>query len=311
MHGRGSCMLRSTSMAPARSDSAKGTLLIFLETLLWSLFPVFSILSFSSVPPLFSAGITILISSLFFALLLTIKRKWHEVTIRAAWGDIVLSTLFIGIMFYGLVYIGMEHTTAGNTSIMSLMEIFFSFLILGVILKHEEISLPHALGSLCMVAGTLLILMPKASGWHSGDLIVVAATAFAPIGNRYSQRARRRVSAETILFFRSVISGSFLLLLACFLEQSSLSRILSSGWYLLANGLLLMGLSKILWIEGINLIPITKAISLETLAPFLTLLFAFLFLREDVELVQIAGLVPMVVGVSLLTRKPLQQRLAP
>ncbi|MDD5623599.1 MAG: DMT family transporter, partial [Candidatus Peribacteraceae bacterium] len=276
---------------------------IYLSGFLWSLFPVITTLTFSRITPLFSAAISTLLAAVFFAAVLTAKKQWPCLRRRNAWKDILLTSLYIGVIFYGLIFLGIRRTTAGNASIMSLMEILFSFLILGLFLRHEKISVQRVLGGICMAAGALVILLPKASGWHSGDLLVVLATLFPPLGNKYAQQARRVVSAECIMFCRSVISGCFLLLFASLFEPvPTIPALSSSIWFLLVNGLLLLGLSKILWIDGIHLIPITKAISLESITPLFTLLVAFLVLHEPIFAYQILGLLPIMGGIWLLTK---------
>ncbi len=284
------------------SKNQKGELLVFSEALIWSLFPVITILTYTTLMPLQSAAISTLISSMFFAVVLTIRRGWRECA-NAPWKDILLTSLFIGVIFYVLEFTGLKYTTAGNASIMNLMEVFFSFLILSVLWKHETLGPLHVTGALCMVIGAMIILLPKSSGWHPGDLIIMAACAFAPIGNKFAKRARDTVSSEFILFIRSLISGVVLCALAFLTEPTpSFDAVASSGGFLFVNGFLLFGFSKILWNEAVHLIPITKAISLASIAPLFTLIFAYFILHERIQLYQLAAFLPILIGVFLLTR---------
>ena len=288
------------SLSPRR----RGELFILTGTLLWSLFPVVTILTFSRLSTFMAAGLATLVSAAFFAVLLTMKGRWSDFLKKAAWKGMLLTTLYIGIVYYGLVFIGIKFTTAGNASIMSQMELFFAFLLLSVVLKHERISTQQVIGSVSMVLGAVLILLPKASGWHIGDAIIVFATMFPPIGNKHAQSARALVSSEAIMFCRSFFSGIFLLLLGGIIEPlPSIAALSASVPMLLLNGILLLGYSKILWIEGINLIPITEATSICSINPLFTLLFAFLLLHEHVTSVQILGFIPIAVGMLLLIRK--------
>ncbi len=289
-------------MHPTRQGEAN----ILLSALLWSTFPVITILSFGTLPPLFSAGMSTLFAAVFFAAMLTWKNEWPLLLKRAAWRDILQTTLLIGIIFCGLMFVGLKHTSAGNGAILSLMEIFCSFVILGAITRHEPLLPRTIIGGACMVFGALLVLIPKGTGgWQLGDLLIIAATAFAPLGNRATQRARKIVSANVIMFVRSVVSGCFLLLLAWLLEPHPGSGAFFSALsYLLLNGILLLGFSKILWVEGIHRIPITKAISIEAVTPLFTLLVAWLVLLETPSILQILSLVPIATGMWLLTKSP-------
>jgi drug/metabolite transporter (DMT)-like permease len=158
-----------------------------------------------------------------------------------------------------------------------------------------------------MLAGAVIILLPGFSRWQMGDVLIIVATIFGPFGNKHAQQARALVSADCIMFCRSLLSGVFLLLLVFALESlPSREAFVSSLGFLAINGVLLFGLSKILWLEGIHRIPITKAISLGSIAPALTLVIAYFVLHESVSFEQLIGLAPMIAGVYFLThtRKP-------
>lgn len=285
------------------SESRKGETYVLSSALLWSLFPVFTRYTVLSLPPLFTAAIGTGISALFFVFSMTFRHQWRQLLVRSAWKDMLLTTLLIGSLYYAFIFVGIRHTTAGNASIMAMMEVFFSFLILGVLLKHEKIFAHHIAGALFMVIGVLFILLPKASAWQIGDLLVIIATIFAPTGNMYAKRAREKVGSECILLVRSALSSILLLLLAFFFEPlPSFQEIGSSFPLLFLNGFLILGFSKILWIEGAYRIPISKAISLASITPLFTLVFAYLILGEKVTLYQIIGFIPIVVGMYFLTK---------
>ena len=276
--------------------------------LLWGLFPVITVLCFDVLTPVFSAALCTLAAGVFFAVVCTFlytKKPIPLQKIKDALPDILLSTLFIGIFYFGLFFWGLQYTTAGNGSIVSLMEICFSFLILGLILRHEKVDLTHLIGAIFMIAGALFILLPKGSGYHIGDMFILLATAFPPFGNYFVQRARKHVPSAFIMLVRSVLGGLFLLGMAYAMEPPLTTEMLSNAWFLLAiNGFLVMGLSKLFWIETIHHITISKAAALGTMAPFFTLVYAYLFLGEHPTLWQVTGFLPMLIGVALLTQQP-------
>ena len=63
-----------------------------------------------------------------------------------------------------------------------------------------------------------------------------------------------------------------------------------------------MGFSKVIWIESIHRIRISKTISLSSVSPSFTLFFAFLILGDIPTVWQLIGIVPMLLGVYVLTR---------
>ncbi len=288
------------------SDRTRGEFSAFSTAVLWSLFPVVTVLTVSSLSPLFTASISTGLSALFFACMISFRRRWHQLGLRHAWKDMLLATFFIGIVFYTFVFVGYRFTSAGNGAVVGLMEIFFTFLIVNVLLKHERFDPLHGLGALLMVVGALCVLLPnRTESWNTGDLLIFLSTMAPPLGNLYAKRARKTVSAETLMFVRSGVSAPFLLLLAFLFEPIPSFAVLQSSFpYLVFSGVLLLGLSKILWIEAIHRLPIGKTVALTEVGVFLTLLFAYLFLDQPATMKQVVGAVPMMIGLFLLTKKP-------
>lgn len=245
-----------------------------------------------------------LLGALFFAVVLTYRKKWADIMRKEAWGDVLLATVLIAIVYYGLSFAAAQYTSAGNLSIVALMEVCFSFLILGFILRKEKFVPLHLVGAIAMIIGVLVVLSPDITSWNKGDFMMLIATMFPPIGNMGAKRARSIISSEAVMFLRSMASGLFFAIVIPLYEPlPSLQSLLSIVWPLLINGIVLIGFSKLLWMEGLHRVPIPKAITLASLTPVFTLIYAYFFLHEPVHIAQLVGLVPMVVGVHLLTKE--------
>jgi drug/metabolite transporter (DMT)-like permease len=285
------------------TKETQGELLVFVEVVIWSLFPVITILSYGTLTPLYTAVFSVALSSVFFSVVLTVRKKWHELLVREAWFDILMVTLIIGVVYYTLAFVGINHTSAGNASIVALMEVFFSFAIFRS-WKGERLGFKQNTGAFLMVLGAAIILFPKHTHPGIGDLLILLAAAIAPFGNHFSQSARKKVGSVTIMFIRSVLSIFFLLLMAYFFEPMPGREVLIASFgFLIINGIAILGISKLLWIEAIHRIPVTKAISLASIAPAFTLLFAYFFLKDVPTYSQILGFLPILAGIILLTNK--------
>ena len=119
----------------------------------------------------------------------------------------------------------------------------------------------------------------------------------------YQKRAREYCSAETILGFRTVVGFPFVAALAYFLEPTvSYEAFMSALPYifLIATGIYVA--AKIMWIEALNRISITKLSAMLALMPLFTLIFAYLYLGEVPELRQMMGILPVLVGGYLITK---------
>lgn len=277
----------------------QGEILIFLESFLWSFFPIMTLLTVSGISPLYALSLTTLASTFFFGSIVLIQgqwRKWRHITV---WKEFLIMTLLLGILFYFFVFTGLKYTTSGNASIILLMEVFFTFFILRLWGK-EYPPKGHVIGATFMLLGAFLVIFKGTLQLNPGDLLILVGTAIPPIGNYFMQILRKNLDTVSILFLRSLISGIFLLVLSWMIgEITPLSLDLLP--YILINGILLFGFSKILWVEAIHRIPVTKAISLNAITPPLTLLFSYLLLQQIPTIWQICGVLPIIIGVLFLT----------
>jgi len=283
------------------SRERTGELYILTEAALWALFPVITILSFASVSPLVSLGWSTLFSGFFFAFLLTLRKKWKEVMDPRVIFDVLAAAILIGVVYYVLFFIGLQHTSAGNASILALSEIFFSYCLFHLFRRHE-VPAAHLMGALLMVIGAVIVLYPNMSSFKAGDLFIIAACMVAPFGNFFQQRARLTVSSESVLFVRTLVAVPVIFAVAYGTGADPLAAVWDASLIaiLLVNGVFLFGFTKILWMEGIHRISVPKANALASISPLFTLLFAFFLLSDAPTVYQILAFIPMFFGVVLL-----------
>jgi len=285
------------------TQEKKGEMIIFFESILWSLFPVITILSLKNIPPVLSLAWSTLFAAVFFGIMMFFKNGWGELKNKSAMNDILLTTFMLGIVYYFLYFVGLRYTTAGNASIIALTEMFFSFLFFNVWHK-EYFSMDHIYGALLMLVGAIIVLYPNVHNFQIGDLFILSASFIAPFGNFFQRRARKQVKSETILFIRSAISAPVIFGLAYFSKADFASVTLGKTLIFLAiNGFFLLGLSKILWIEAIHRINVAKANAFNSVSPLLTLLFAWILLGDIPTKFQLLSFIPMFFGIVLLSKK--------
>ncbi len=286
---------------PFTSENHKGELAIMSKSVIASFFPIFATITFNSLPTFFSLVLTYIISAGFFAGLISFRHRWHQVWQKQVWVESLYVTLFIGFGYYALYYLGLKHTTPGNASIIVLLEILFSYIFLNL-WKKQFLSRTHLYGAMAMLVGALIILFPKNLTINLGDSFILLATMCAPVGNFYQQKLRKIASSEIILFLRTVLALPFLLLLVNQFESVANSSVKPVIFLLLFNGILHFGLTKMLWIEGIHRLSITKATALNSITPFFTLIFSYLILNQSPTYWQILSLFPICLGIYLLTK---------
>jgi drug/metabolite transporter (DMT)-like permease len=259
-------------------------------------------IGYATVTPIFSLAVMNSFACLGFCILMICQKRWQELRVKEAYLYIIGNALLSGFLYYILVFIGTQKSSAGNASIILLLEVLFAILILKG-KKGERISTRELCGAFLMVIAAAIVGFPEKWVFNSGDILIGLAGIPAVFANICSKQARLHISAVTIMFVRTIIvSLLFWLTTLLFSSMPSLDATFRSLPALFINGFFVIGISRILWIEAINLMPISKANALSSAAPFFTLLAAYFLLGEEPTIRQLTAIVPMVIGLNLLIR---------
>lgn len=282
------------------SEKRVGEIFIAAEVVLWSLFPVVTALSFKGIPALVSLAWCSLFAGLFFGVIVVYRGRWRELAQTAFWKPIAGVIFFTGILYYVLYFTGLVYTTPGNAAIIAQLEVFSAYLFFNVY-RGESFSHEYAIGAALLALGALIVVGKSFTGVNLGDIAVFAAAIVAPLGNYFQRMARAVASSESIMFVRSLVSAAVIGLLSSALgSHTEFNDVLSVMTILVINGVLILGLSKFFWIEGIFRLPVAKCNAFNGVAPLLTLLVAWAVMGTRPDLWQLIALLPMLIGVLLL-----------
>ncbi|WP_457595411.1 DMT family transporter [Hydrogenimonas sp.] len=284
----------------------EGEFYALLLSIIESWFPILTIWAIAYVGAIHTYAYAVTVAVLLFLFLSYRHATLLKLFDVAARRDLLLTALFITLLFL-LLYIGLRYTTAGKMSLIIFLQLLFAYLYFNI-LGSQKMTLLHTLGAFTMGIGALVILFPEEfGGINIGDGLILLAAAVAPVANYYQQRARRYVPSETVLLFRYLFALPLLYLLAHLFEpEPSLKQFLDALPWIVLSGLLVMGLAKILWVEALHRIPITKLSAMTALIPLFTMLFAYLFLGEVPTLRQLLG-VPFIIAGGILITRPAER----
>lgn len=284
------------------SNEKRGILYAWVFAALEGLFPILSIFILKFMGSLYAYAFSITVAMVLFLLYLAYKHKMHELWMKEALYDLFMTALLINLMFV-LIFMGLRFTTAGNMSVIIIMQLFFAYLYFNVF-GHEKLGVLPTIGAFMMALGGMVVVFPEDFKVNVGDMLILLASAVAPIANVYQKRAREYVSSETILAFRNTVAIPILLVLAYFFEQRISEKVLMDALpFILLNGILVFTLAKILWIEALHFTSITKLSAMVSLIPVFTLIFAYFIFGDIPTARQLAGIVPVIAGSLLISQK--------
>jgi len=280
----------------------EGELYALLLSVLESWFPILSIFAINLVGALNTYFYVVVIATAALLTLMGRKEGFGSLFNKEALPDLLWVSIYITTLFV-LVFVGLRYTTAGNMAVILTLQLLFSYLYFNLF-GSEKMTALHTFAAFMMGAGALIILFPQEFRFNRGDLLVLIAAAIAPLANYYQKRARAHVSSLTILTFRNLAALPVLFAAAYFLEGLPVRTDLVAALpYITAVALLIYVLAKILWIEALHRIGVTKLSAMIAFMPLFTLIFAYFVLNEVPTPRQMVGILPILLGAFLITRK--------
>lgn len=289
----------------SRKQIRLGEIYVLLQDVFYGFFPVIIHYAVERVPAIFFAGISTLVAA--FCLLGyeivtgNIRYMLHKKALLYVLGVAV----FIVIIPSLFIFEGTRYTSGLNTSILLQAEIFSAFLICRIYCR-EKITAQKILGVLFMLIGATLVLYNGHFALNKGDLLIIAGVSFYPIGDIFSKKAMKLIPETMVLFMRSLFGGTALLIMSFLFERtwpSFFTITFQNLWPILLSGILVMFISKIFWYEGLKRIEISEAVALGIPAPVFGFLYTIIFLKEIPTLYHVVGLMSIIIGVIIITKK--------
>jgi drug/metabolite transporter (DMT)-like permease len=220
-----------------------------------------------------------------------------------------------GIVAPSLYFAGLQSTSATDATLLANGEIAFTVLIAITFLK-EKLRLLGYIAILFVFIGLFIIttdLHLSSSLFitknYYGDLLILSSTIFWAIDNSISKLAIQRIGVAKAAQLKSLIGGSVLLLisLAVLGTDSLLNSILSATPRVLFSIVLLgtasFGASLYFFLQTIKRLGAVRAILLLSLSSVFGVIFAVLFLGENVSIFQVIAAVIILVGIYLVNRR--------
>lgn len=289
----------SFSRYPERSV---GSLLILAQGVVWGLFPVMPVLLGRTLGP----GATLTFSAAFAAAFL-LPLAFLRGRLRGLWSwpvqrSIFIGSLLIGGIYYGLTLYGLQYTMPGNAALILLTEIVFNT-IFARWHHGERIGTFKAAGIILILCGAVIVLSRGVGAWNPGDWILVLACLFPPYGNWCMQQACKRADSAAVLGIRSAWTILFGLVLAFPLGESiSWNPVRASLGFLAINGIVVLAMSKLLWLEGIKRLFVTDALALSKTSVFWVMIFAWILLGQKPATYQLLAAIPMLIGAWIVAK---------
>ena len=283
----------------------QGEAILLVEVCLWGMFPVFGRAATAYLPPITVIALQTLVAAGVVFLIAVVSGRLKSFIIKGNKRLLLqmgMAVLFNAIGYHVLVLIALSKTTSSNVAILANLEMLFTYLFFTVFLREKH-PVAQFVGALIMLFGALLVIGSLDSlSFSSGEMFIIVATVIAPFGNFFQQKIVKQIPAYILLFWRSLIGGAAMCVLALLLEENAfqMEGIGNALPFIIGAGVICLGFSKVLFLEAMKRLSVAKTVALCQAAPAITLFAAHFFLDEEIGISQIFGFILISFGVIVI-----------
>jgi O-acetylserine/cysteine efflux transporter len=282
--------------------SARDLALILAVVALWGFSFVAIKVGLRELPPFALAALRFLLAAV--PLVFFVRRP------RMPWRFIVAYGFAIGVLQFGLLFLGLKlGMPAGLSSVVILLQVFFT-VGLAIVFLGDELRGEDVLGAVVATLGVVLLgvykLMAGETSTLIGFLLVIAAALAWGIGNVVAKHAATEYHADTfaLVVWSSLVPPLPLALLSFMFEGGPgiLTAIASAGaltWgcvLFLAWGATLFGFASWVWL--LHRYPTARILPFGLLIPVSGLASGAIVLGEALAPLQIAGVALVLLGLA-------------
>ncbi|MDP2926046.1 MAG: DMT family transporter [Nanoarchaeota archaeon] len=287
-------------------NEIRGTLLVLLTAMISGVSIVVNKFFVVKIDPLiFTALRALFIGLIFLIISLYVSKINKQKKInRVSWKYLILIGIIGGGLAFWLFFTGLKITTAGRAAFLHKTLPIYA-VILAVIFLKEKITKKQLIAMLIMLFGLILIELTNVSyDIRIGDLLVLGATFLWAIENTISKKVMLEKESNWVVTFSRMFFGSLVLFAIIFIiGKANLIFSLNSQQiiYIIISGALLF-LYVLTWYWGLKYINLSKASTILLIAPVISLILGFLWLNEQVFILQIIGSILILIGAFVIAR---------
>jgi drug/metabolite transporter (DMT)-like permease len=226
------------------------------------------------------------------------KKNYSLLLLTSLCGAVIAPILF----FYGL-----SNTSASDSSILINGEILFSIL-LAIVFFNEKLIKREIIAVILVLFGIVILTtnMQFSNSFlelNIGNILIVGATLFWALDNNISKIISKTIHIPKIIVLKSLIGGSLLFMLTMVIfgiEEFEVD--IFHIPYLVFAGSMGFGVSLFFFLNGLKRIGTVKTMLLFSTSSIFGMIFATIFLNENITIYQIIAVTVILSGCYLVKR---------
>jgi len=236
------------------------------------------------------------------------KRKWTDN--RKSYFLLLLTSLCGAVIAPTLFFYGLSNTSASDSSILINGEVLFSILLAVVffnekLIKREIIALILVLVGIVILTTNMQFLSSSNSfvEFNIGNILIVGSTLFWALDNNISKILSKNIHIPKIIVLKTLIGGSLLFILTITVFGIAEFDVdIIHVPYLVFAGSMGFGASLFFFLHSLKRIGTIKTILLFSTSSLFGMIFAKIFLNENITIYQIIAVGVILGGLYLIKR---------
>jgi len=226
------------------------------------------------------------------------NRKYFLLLVTSICGAVIAPSLF---------FFGLSNTSASDSSILVSGEVLFSIL-LATIFFNEKIIKREIIAVILVLFGIVILTtnMQFSNSFlelNIGNILIVGATLFWALDNNISKIISKTIHIPKIIVLKSLIGGSLLFILTMFIFGIEEFKVnVFNIPYLVFAGSMGFGVSLFFFLNSLKRIGTVKTMLLFSTSSIFGMIFATIFLNENITIYQIIAVVVILSGCYLVKR---------
>ena len=270
---------------------------------LWGVGFALTKLGLGQIPPMFLMGMRYAIAALVLI--------WFAKPPRGIMWKVFMAAVVSGTITYGLVFTGLREIYASTAILVVQLQVPF-LAILGVILLKEKLSLRGSLGMILAFGGVVMITgEPRVQDNLGAVFTVIVGGLFWALGQIMIRRLGN-VGSLRLLAWIALFASPQLLVASFLFEDGQIEGITNAGlreWgVILYLGLFMTALAYGMWYNVLAHCEVNKVAPFLLLNPVATVTASFLFLGEELGMIEMFGGATVLAGIAVMTIEPTWHR---
>ncbi len=241
------------------------------------------------------------------------KRKWTNNNNKKSYFLLLLTSLCGAVIAPTLFFYGLSNTSASDSSILINDEVLFSILLAIVffnekLIQREIIALILVLVGIVILTTKMQFLSSSSNSFvelNIGNILIIGSTLFWALDNNISKIISKTIHIPEIIVLKTLIGGSILFILFIIIfgiHDLNATITIFHIPYLVFAGSMGFGASLFFFLHSLKRIGTIKTILLFSTSSIFGMIFAKVFLNENITIYQIIAVGVILVGLYLIKR---------